>query len=243
MKYYKIIVDNTFIGVVHSGLFVKQTKTNMFYSNESRGQYVNYNGILYHDYWMQPVESSQEFIQANITEITENEYNIYIKAIQNNETIIEDEIEEEPSIIQVIPQQILPEIEYLKQSKINEMSHICRQVIESGFDLELRGEIKHFSLNTQDQLNLMSLGIMAQSQSLIPYHADGEEVLFYDAEEINEIVDTANAFKIYHTTYYNSLKNYINSLETIEEIAAIEYGIDIPEEYQTDVLKALGGNE
>ena len=81
---------------------------------------------------------------------------------------------------------------------------------------------------------------MLQSQSMIPYHADGEEVMFYSAEEIQEIIDTANAFKIYHTTYYNSLKNYINSLETIEEIAAIEYGVDIPEEYQSDVLKALG---
>ena len=80
---------------------------------------------------------------------------------------------------------------------------------------------------------------MTQTQSLIPYHADGQECVFYSAEEINEIVDTANAFKIYHTTYYNALKIYINALETIEEISAIEYGVEIPEEYQTDVLKVL----
>ena len=81
---------------------------------------------------------------------------------------------------------------------------------------------------------------MAQSQSMIPYHADGEEVIFYTAEEIQDIIDSANAYKIYNTTYFNALKSYINSLNTIEEIAAIDYGIDIPEEYQTDVLKALG---
>ena len=80
---------------------------------------------------------------------------------------------------------------------------------------------------------------MAQIQSLIPYHADGEECTFYTSEEINEIVETATAFKIYHTTYYNALKHYINALETIEEISAIEYGTPIPEEYKSDVLKAL----
>jgi len=35
------------------------------------------------------------------------------------------------------------------------------------------------------------------------------------------------------------LKNYINSLGTIEDINAITYGVTIPEEYKTDVLKVL----
>ena len=76
--------------------------------------------------------------------------------------------------------------------------------------------------------------------SLLPRKISfGEECDFYTAEEINEIIDTANAFKIYHTTYYNALKGYINSLEIIEDIAAVTYGMEIPEEYQTNVLKAL----
>jgi len=56
---------------------------------------------------------------------------------------------------------------------------------------------------------------------------------------MNEIVATATAFKIYHTTYYNALKGYINALDNLEDIAAVEYGMEIPEEYQSDVLKAL----
>jgi hypothetical protein len=59
------------------------------------------------------------------------------------------------------------------------MSRTCRQTIEAGFDLVLRGETRHFSLTTQDQLNLMSLGTLVQTQDLIPYHADGEECEFY----------------------------------------------------------------
>jgi len=85
----------------------------------------------------------------------------------------------------------------------------------------------------------MNLSTLAQTQALIPYHADGEECMFYSAEEINKIIETATNLKIYQTTYYNSLKTYINALETIEEVAAVEYGIPIPEEYKSDALKIL----
>lgn len=239
MKFYKIIVDNTFIGAVHSGLFVVQGKTRMFYSDETRGQYISYEGILYHDYWMQPVNDAKEFVQAKIIEITENEYNTYMQAIKNNEPI-----EEEPEIVEEVieePIQQEPDIflETIREMKISQMSKACHKTIENGFDMEIRGEIKHFSLNTQDQLNLMSLAQMAQTQSMLPYHADGEEVVFYAAEEIQQLVDEMNAFKIYHTTYYNALKAYINSLSAIEELNAVEYGMEIPEEFKTDVLKAL----
>jgi len=130
-------------------------------------------------------------------------------------------------------------LEYIRDSKISEMSLQCRKTIEAGVDVELRMETKHFSMDTQDQLNLMSLGVMAQTQELIPYHADGETCIFYTADEINQIVAAATAHKVYHTTYYNALKNYINSLSTIEEIAAITYGTPIPDEYQSEVLKVI----
>jgi len=121
------------------------------------------------------------------------------------------------------------------------MSRTCNQVIEAGFDLQLSdGNIHHFSLTTQDQINLISLGSMAANgMESIPYHADGEICRFYTAEEITTILAQATAFKIYHTTYYNALKNYINSLDSIEDIAAITYGVELPEEYQSEVLKSL----
>ena len=241
MKYYKIIMNNSFIGITNSGSFIRESETNhrLFYADELCGQYMEYNRTLYRDYWMIPTISNRKYLQANITEITEEEYNTYITAINNNEEIIIDDgpVDEQPIIVTEIEPDI--SVEFIRSSKIQEMSRMCRNTIEAGFDLELRGETKHFSLATQDQLNLMSLGVMAQTQSLIPYHADEEECDFYTTEEINEIIDTANAFKIYHTTYYNALKGYINSLETIEDIAAVTYGMDIPEEYQTNVLKAL----
>ena len=239
MKYYKMINNNTIEGVISSDNFIYyQPISDCFLQcNEQKGEYISYNGNRYRCAWMSPIKVQLPYIEITLLEITEGEYQIYQQAIENNETIVIEEEEEEEIIEE--PDEPDISIEFIRSSKIQEMSRICRKTIESGFDLELRGETKHFSLATQDQLNLMSLGAMAQTQSLIPYHADGEECDFYTAEEINEIIDTANAFKIYHTTYYNALKGYINSLETIEDIAAVTYGMEIPEEYQTNVLKAL----
>ena len=242
MKYYKIIIDKTFIGAVHSGQFVAENTTNhkLYFCAEDKGQFINYDGILYRDYWMQPLfTTTRAFSNAKITEITEEEYNTYMDAIHNNEEIDDEEPEDEPIVIPPTPEEIDEGREFVRASKIAEMSAACRKTIEAGVDVELRGENHHFSLDTQDQLNLMSLGIMAQTQSMIPYHADGETCVFFTAEEISQIVSAATAHKVYHTTYYNALKNYINALETIEDIAAITYGTPIPDEYQSEVLRMI----
>lgn len=244
MKYYKIIQNNNFIGVACSNDFKRyQLRHNCYVSTtETYGEFISYNGKLYRSTWMPPVpnESSASYEQAIIIEITEEEYNIYYQAIENNEEIIvnDDDIIPVPEIIDIDPFSDVS-IEFVRSSKINEMSYRCKTTIEAGIDIEIHGEKCHFSLTTQDQLNLMSLSTMAQTQTLIPYHADEETCTFYTNDEINLIVKTATEFKIYQTTYYNALKAYINSLETIEEIAAIEYGIEIPDEYKTDVLKIL----
>lgn len=85
--------------------------------------------------------------------------------------------------------------------------------------------------------------MIAQGATSIPYHAKDELCKFYSAEDIALIIETATQFKTYHTSYFNSLKNYINSMATIEEIGAVEYGINIPAEYQSDVLKELVVND
>lgn len=246
MKYYKIIQDDTFIGVVTSNNFIRyQKKHNVFVgTNEHRGEYIEYNSVLYKASWMRPSPYDTEedkYEVAEIFEVTEEFYNQYKIAIENNETI-ERDYGEPPAPTPIQNQYDIIDINFIRESKINEMSYQCRKAIEEGFDLEFYGKTKHFSLTIQDQLNLISLEKMAQNQSLIPYHADGEDVIFYTPEEIDDIIDTANALKMYHTTYYNSLKKYINSLNIIEEISSIEYGIEIPEQYQTEVFKAIGGN-
>lgn len=243
MNYFKLIKDSNIIGAVNSYNFMRYLPiTDCFVrANENTGEYISYNGHFYRSTWMQPIKQLVPFIDAQVIGIDEEEYDILTNAISNNEVIynIEEyntpEVETETNINPIDR----TTLEFVKNSKINELSLTCRRTIEAGFDLELRGELHHFSLDTQDQLNLISLSAMAQTQELIPYHADGEECMFYTAAEINSIVAAATSFKIYHTTYYNALKNYVNALETIEEVSAITYGTPIPEEYQSDVLKTL----
>ena len=242
MKYYKIIKDDEFIGVVSSEDFRKYNEGSGFLlrSNEIEGQYIRYENHLYRDAWMSETSTiSISFIEAQVTEITLEEYNIIISLKDNPEEIGTLLIPAEEPQEEIVEENEDITLDYVKTNKIKQLSAQCHSIIENGFDLELRGEMHHFSLDTQDQLNLISLSAMTQTQSLIPYHADGEACIFYTNEEINQIVETATSFKIYHTTYYNALKNYVNALQSVEEIGIIEYGAEIPEEYQSDVLKAL----
>ena len=53
------------------------------------------------------------------------------------------------------------------------------------------------------------------------------------------ITDMATIFVTFEVTWFRDLRIYINSLQTKEEVEAIEYNIIIPEEYQSEVLKDL----
>ena len=46
------------------------------------------------------------------------------------------------------------------------------------------------------------------------------------------------AYVSYHTTYCNAVNMWIAGCETADEIQQIYYGADVPEQYQSDVLKA-----
>ena len=72
MKYYKIMNGSTFVGAINSNNFVaKNPKTGwLLTSNEILGQFVDYNGQLYRDYWMQPIPNNDEqFLLVMIEEI------------------------------------------------------------------------------------------------------------------------------------------------------------------------------
>lgn len=243
MRYYKIISNNQIQMVSTSNNFLKyQPLTNMLVgATKETAEYLECDSNLYHATWMKPIATNKyDYTIIEIDEISKEEYDILVPAIENNPIPIEEDEEEiiTPENINELDNLTL---DFVRTSKINEMSKACNQVIEAGFDITLSDNLQHhFSLTTQDQLNLISLSSMAANgMEAIPYHADGEICKFYSAADISEIVSQATAFKIYHTTYFNALKNYINSLNTIEEIAAITYGVALPEEYQSDVLKAL----
>lgn len=245
MRYYKLINGTNFVGIGTSlDLRRFQHKHKIILAcDESQAQYIQCDNKLYHTYWMLPIETDKyDYEELAVVTIEKSEYDILYESIESGkDIIIEPEITEpEPEDTYVDPNTQLT-VDYVRTQKIATLNTTCNQVITNGFDVILSdGETYHFSLTTQDQLNLITLSsLVASGQTEIPYHADGELCRYYSVEDINTILNTATAFKTYHVTYFNSLKAYVESLTTIEEISAIEYGCVIPEEYQSDILKDL----
>jgi len=132
-----------------------------------------------------------------------------------------------------------PTLEELKEAKRSEVNAACGQTICKGITVELSTGFEHFSLSQTDQLNLFGLQAqIASGEQEIIYHADGQPCRFYPASDIAILIEKAMFHVSYHTTYGNSLRTWIDSVETAEELQEIYYGADIPVEYQSDVLKA-----
>lgn len=241
MSYYKLINNQNIIGVISQTDFRKyQSKHNLILiSDIENAQYVEYKGIFYHDDWMKPVNEGFVYTQVAAVSIDEEEYNALIEAFETD-----DEIPvEEPDVEPVIEPTEDPDItlEFVKEMKLKAVNAACEAAIIAGVDVLLSdGETHHFSMQIEDQINLMTVSSMASSGvNQIPYHADGELCKYYTAQDILAIINKATAAKSFHTTYVNSLRAYINSLETISDISAVQYGMTIPVEYQSDILKQM----
>lgn len=136
-----------------------------------------------------------------------------------------------------------PTLDELKASKKQEVGVACNSIIQAGVDVTFSdAHTEHFSLVENDlqhdQLNLFGKQVqLASGATQLEYHQDGQPCKYYTAEEMQLIVTAAMSFVSYHTTYCNSMNMWIKSVETKEELEKIYYGVDIPEEYQSEVLK------
>ena len=246
MTYYKIIVNSEFVGVgtTYDLRKFQQKHSILITSDENDSQYIQIEDLLYRDSWFATLSTNKyDFINASITSIPKDEYDALKGAMDRQEEIVVDDGTEEnqPSDEVYIDPEDEITLDYIKSTKNSEMSCICNRIITNGFDIVLSDkETYHFSLTIQDQLNLITLSsLIGSGEEYIPYHADGELCRYYTAADIQAIVNAATVHKTFHVTYFNSLKSYINALDSIDSISAIEYGCQIPEEYQSDILKQL----
>lgn len=124
-----------------------------------------------------------------------------------------------------------------KQRKIDEMNSVCARTITAGCDVELSdGTIEHFALTAEDQINIATAEKAIQAgATAFPYHADGKLCRLYPAADIQKIINTATAWKTYHTTYFNHLKTWINRMDDKAEIQGVRYGAELP----TDLKESL----
>lgn len=132
-------------------------------------------------------------------------------------------------------------IEMLKETLIKTMSNKCSNTIMQGFNTELEdGKTYHFSLDINSQLQIQALSLKAKSgETMLPYHADGQTCKFFSVQEILTLNAMMEKIVTYQTTYFNSLRDYIYSMATEEELNSVVYGMEIPVEYQSEVFKTL----
>ena len=97
--------------------------------------------------------------------------------------------------------------------KLQEFSEACGQAIEAGVDVEIDGNIEHFSysLSGGDQNNIDDI-FNALLNTGYPqyYHCDGGICKLYDKWQVFAIYATEKGNKMDHTTYYNEVSFQLN---------------------------------
>lgn len=132
-------------------------------------------------------------------------------------------------------------LEEEQTEKISEMNEIQQLTIRDGVLITLSdGTTEQFTLKDQDQTSLMGLQtLVAQGVENIPWHSadQSEHCKYYSNADMAIIAEKALQFITYHVTYFRDLRIYIRSLQTKEEIQNVTYGMTIPVECQSEVLK------
>lgn len=212
MKYYKVIKDKEFIGVGTTlNLRRFQTKHQIILiCDETQVQYIRLGDVLYRANWMWPkVTDSVQYEVADVIRIEKDEYDLLLQAVEANEEII---IEEE--LVVEVEQPVVvenPTIDYVRTSKISELKRACNKTITSGVDIKLSdGETRHFSMSLEDQINLLTMAYVADES-------------VYSTEDMKTIIAETNAFKNSHIVKFKQLKDRVNSLNTIQEVSAVNY--------------------
>lgn len=141
------------------------------------------------------------------------------------------------------PEPYVPTLEEVQEAKVSEMNAAQQQIVAYGCEVELTdGTKERFTLTTNDQLSLNALSVKTlEGMQIVPWHPADESVhcKFYSEEDMKKITDTCMNWVAYHVTYFRDLRIYIRSLQDKDSINAIQYGDNIPTEYQSEVLQSM----
>ena len=137
----------------------------------------------------------------------------------------------------------VPTLDEVKESKVKEMNAVQQQTIQQVIDVTLTdGKVEHFSLTDHDQTSLMGLqSQVAAGVEQIPWHTsnESEHCKFYSNADMALITTAAMEYVTWHVTYFRDLRIYIRSLDSTDAVNAVTYGIEIPQDYQSEPLKAM----
>ena len=128
----------------------------------------------------------------------------------------------------VIDANYAEEIKNAKIIKQAEISSICKALIEQG--VEINGE--NFAYELDDQNNILNNTNLALQTGLdVPYHADGKPCRLFTPTEIVSIYIAQEHNLTHNVTYNNQLKLYVDTLTTVEDVNAVQYGQELTGDY------------
>lgn len=144
------------------------------------------------------------------------------------------------------PEPYIPTLEEVKAAKKEEIRYAYQAIKAAGVDVELSTGTEHFPLSDEEVTLLFGkqFELSGGTTEMVPYQDAENHCKFYPAEDMSKIIDTAFKFISYQTTYRNNLWEWVDECESKEEVEAITYGCEIPEQHQNDVIKTyLNGME
>lgn len=117
----------------------------------------------------------------------------------------------------------------IREVKVTEISEACREAIISGFSVTLKDGKKYcFRLTMEDQINLLNLEnqLNTGTDSFL-YHSTDAPCRIFTRDDMKKVIKAYRKHVLYHTTYFNAVKQYINSLTDTDKIKGFSYGTDI----------------
>ena len=209
---YKIIKDNKVIDVVKYADFIRFLPSGqVIRTEESLAE-----GIIGSDYRViYSFGKTNDNVTCIVTaeKISLEEFNRLQSLLNSDQEVVNDQA--------------------LLQTAINEaidcLSKICKDKITSGFSIILSDQkLYNFKLTAEDQLTLLNLENQLNSgEAAFVYHATGLPCKVFFRDDMSKIIKTYRKHVLYHTTYFNTAKQYISSLTDINKIKSFRYGIDI----------------
>lgn len=122
-----------------------------------------------------------------------------------------------------------------REQKIVDMAATCQAMIYNGADVELSTGTEHFSFTSNDQLNIDAMfDAVKMGATEYPYHQDGGKCMIYSAEDIFKIYVASKSTITYHTTYNNSIKQWINRETNLTTLQSMYYGIELPSDLKAE---------
>lgn len=133
------------------------------------------------------------------------------------------------------------QMETLRAKKLEEASDACEAAITSGIDVLFGdGRQEHFSLEVPDQSNIDGVfNAVMLGATAYPYHADGKQCKLYSAADIVTLYTAKQSTITQQTTYNNALRQWIGRETSLEVLKGISYGVELPEDLQTEVAGIL----